>query len=255
MVHDFALTERRAVFVVAPLTLPAIPVGMLLGSRSYGDSLRWEPRRGTHVGVVDLASGEVRWHRGDPFTMFHTVNAWDDGDSVVLDVCAYPDAAVMRALFQFMTGTVTTPASAWPERLVLDGWSRIRRQRLSATSLEFPRIAPSVDCCEHRRIYGVTANQAGGFLGVPACVDLALGTVATAPAQAHEFAGELVPVPRRGARDESDVWLLTLVLDAQSRRSELRVLDGADITAPPVATVRLPHAVPFGFHGNWVDAA
>ena len=45
------------------------------------------------------------------------------------------------------------------------------------------------------------------------------------------------------------------MLDAQARSTELRVLDGADIAAPPVATVRLPHAVPFGFHGNWVETA
>ena len=160
----------------------------------------------------------------------------------------------MRMLFELMTGSVTTTASAWPERLVLDGSGRIRRTRLSGTSLEFPRVAPVADCVEHRRIYGVTANHAGGFLGVPACVDLGLGTVATAPAAAHEFAGECVPVPRRGSRDEADVWLLTLVLDTRSQRSELRILHGADIAAPPVATVRLPHAVPFGFHGNWVEA-
>jgi carotenoid cleavage dioxygenase-like enzyme len=144
-------------------------------------------------------------------------------------------------------------ASAWPERLVLDGSARIRRQRLSATSLELPRVAPSVDCHEHRRIFGVTRNHEGGFLGVPTCIDLALGTVSTAPTRAHEFAGECVPVPRHGARGETDVWLLTLVLDAQARRSELRVLDGADLVAPPLATIRLPHAVPFGFHGTWVD--
>ncbi|TMD98238.1 MAG: carotenoid oxygenase family protein [Chloroflexi bacterium] len=49
MVHDFALTERHAVFVVAPLTLPPVPLGMMLGSRSFADSLRWEPRRGNDV--------------------------------------------------------------------------------------------------------------------------------------------------------------------------------------------------------------
>jgi all-trans-8'-apo-beta-carotenal 15,15'-oxygenase len=255
MVHDYALTARRAVLVVQPLTLPPVPIGMLLGSRSYADSLRWEPRRGVHVAVVDLGSGEVRWHRGEPFAFFHTVNAWDDGDSVVLDVCAYPDARVMGFLFGLLSGRVDGTASAFAERLVLDGSGRIQRQRLSGTSLEFPRVAPAVESGEHRRVYGVTDNDAGGFLGVPACVDLALGTVATAPAQAHEFAGECVPVARRGGRGEADVWLLTLVLDAEARRSELRVLDGADITAPPVATVRLPHVVPFGFHGNWVERA
>jgi 8'-apo-carotenoid 13,14-cleaving dioxygenase len=64
-----------------------------------------------------------------------------------------------------------------------------------------------------------------------------------------------VPVSKVNAASEADVWLLTLVLDGASRTTELRVLDGSDVTAPPVATVRLPHVVPFGFHGNWVSAA
>jgi len=85
--------------------------------------------------------------------------------------------------------------------------------------------------------------------------DREAGRLPGVPSRPRSVWASLVPVARRGARDESDVWLLTLVLDAQARSTELRVLDGADIAAPPVATVRLPHAVPFGFHGNWVETA
>ena len=73
--------------------------------------------------------------------------------------------------------------------------------------------------------------------------------------KAHQIAGEPVPVTKAGAASDDDVWLLTLVLDAQAGRSEVWVLDGADVAAPPVAVVPLPHVVPFGFHGNWVRAS
>ena len=32
------------------------------------------------------------------------------------------------------------------------------------------------------------------------------------------------------------------------------ILDAADFTGDPVAMVRLPHRIPPGFHGNWVEA-
>jgi carotenoid cleavage dioxygenase-like enzyme len=90
---------------------------------------------------------------------------------------------------------------------------------------------------------------------VPACIDVDTGAVAVAPLQGHEYGGEGVPVAKAGARAEADVWLLSLVLDAATRRTELRIYDGAELESGPVAAVPLPHAVPFGFHGNWLDDA
>src|SRR5438105_12891222 len=103
MVHDFALTPTKIVLVLVPFALPTVPVGMITGQKSFGESLRWRPELGTHVAVVDRASGEVTWHKGGPFMMFHVVNAWDEGDDAVVDLCAYDDAKIMQAAFDVMT--------------------------------------------------------------------------------------------------------------------------------------------------------
>jgi carotenoid cleavage dioxygenase len=50
-------------------------------------------------------------------------------------------------------------------------------------------------------------------------------------------------------------WLLTYLHDAATDSSELVILDAADISAPPVASIALPQRVPFGFHGSWVPDA
>jgi carotenoid cleavage dioxygenase len=34
--------------------------------------------------------------------------------------------------------------------------------------------------------------------------------------------------------------------------SDLVVIDASDFTAQPVARIKLPHRVPYGFHGNWI---
>ena len=42
---------------------------------------------------------EIRWFEADPCYVYHSVNAWEDGDEVVLDLCRVtkpaprPDAA------------------------------------------------------------------------------------------------------------------------------------------------------------------
>lgn len=253
MVHDFALTATKAVLVIAPIVLPTIPIGILSGQRSFGESLRWRPELGVRVALVDRATGETTWHECDPFMMFHTVNAFDDGADVIVDVAAYPDARIMTTTVDVMAGTTPTVARAFVERLRIRANGRVERTRRSETPVEFPRVAGRVFGQEHTRVYGVSWPDGMDFLGEPVMVDLASGKTERARMAPGEYAGECVPVSKRGATSEKDVWILTLVLDSVARRTELRVLDGADLAAPPVARVALPYVVPFGFHGNWVS--
>ena len=59
-------------------------------------------------------------------------------------------------------------------------------------------------------------------------------------------------VPRVSDAGEDDGWIVSYVYDAGTHRSDLIILDAADVSAEPVATVHLPARVPVGFHGNWV---
>jgi all-trans-8'-apo-beta-carotenal 15,15'-oxygenase len=256
MVHDFALTPTRAVFVIAPIAMPRIPVGLMSGRRSFGESLRWQPGKGTLIATYDRRSGEVRQYKADPFMVFHTVNAFDDGDDVVVDLCAYEDASVMRFFTEVMAGRgYRLPSPPRPERITLSADGGVERRRLSDTILEFPRVAGRSLCADHGRIYGVSQAEDDDFLSTPAVVDPESGKTWRAPMRPAQYAGELVPVTKAGATADDQVWLLTVVLDAAARRSELWVLDGEGIEVGPVARVPLPHVMPFGFHGNWVRAS
>jgi carotenoid cleavage dioxygenase len=64
--------------------------------------------------------------------------------------------------------------------------------------------------------------------------------------------GEWVMVPRHDHAAEDDGWLVTLVHDEGTDRSELVVLPAQEPSAGPVARVLLPTRVPVGFHGNWI---
>ena len=59
-------------------------------------------------------------------------------------------------------------------------------------------------------------------------------------------------VPRTPDGAEDDGWVMSIVYGATSDSSQLVILDAQDFAAAPVASVRLPQRVPFGFHGNWV---
>lgn len=65
--------------------------------------------------------------------------------------------------------------------------------------------------------------------------------------------GEFVFVPAHDNADEDEGWLIGFVIDAPSDTTELVILDARKFEGAPVATVRLPHRIPPGFHGNWID--
>jgi beta,beta-carotene 9',10'-dioxygenase len=56
-------------------------------------------------------------------------------------------------------------------------------------------------------------------------------------------------VERPGATAEDDGVILSVVLDAQSERSFMLVLDAASFEE--LARAEAPHGIPFGFHGQY----
>lgn len=73
------------------------------------------------------------------------------------------------------------------------------------------------------------------------------------------FAQEVTFVPRQGAVDEDDGFLLTYVFDEsqlgtvglEEAKSELWVVDAMTMSEKVVARIKLPQRVPYGLHGEW----
>ena len=65
--------------------------------------------------------------------------------------------------------------------------------------------------------------------------------------------GEAVFVPSTtGPADEDNGWYLGYVYDPARDGSDLVIIDASDFAGSPVARIKLPHRVPYGFHGNWI---
>ena len=61
-------------------------------------------------------------------------------------------------------------------------------------------------------------------------------------------------MPRSPDASEDDGWLIGFVIEADGSSTALEILDARTVEAPPVATVRLPHRIPPGIHGAWLQA-
>src|SRR5919201_591746 len=130
--HSFALTPRYAVLCEFPLVVN--PLRLATRTRPFIANYRWDPDRPARFLVVDREKGELRGtFETDPFFCFHHSNAFEDGESLVVDLCAYDDAEIIQALYLDRARdpeAVFSPAE--PRRYELDlGRGPVRSRRLA----------------------------------------------------------------------------------------------------------------------------
>jgi beta,beta-carotene 9',10'-dioxygenase len=246
-IHSFAMTERFAVLVEHPYTVN--PLKLAFGGRPFIENFAWRPEDGTRLVVFDRRSGaHVGDWRTDAFFVFHNVNAFEDGDDIVLDLCAYADPEIVHALgLQRLRSGQRVP-DAHLERLRLLPGGAVERNRLADEPLELPRIDYGrVNGRPYRYVWGSAAHS--DFFDTVVKVDVTTGETLT---WSDGYPGEPVHVGRPGREEEDDGVLLTVVLEPDRGTSSMVVLDAATLTE--LARARVPHHIPFGFHGQFARA-
>ena len=247
MVHDMSITPTYALIYDFPVTVD-------LDEAFAGNAfpLRWNPDYGSRVGLLPREgdASQIVWIEAPICYAFHPLNAFDRPDgSVVVDLCVYERLFDRDRVGPFGD---TLPRL---ERWELD--PRTRKTSVTVideTPQEFPRHAHRVGTQEHR--YGYTAVVGSDRLGATLKHDVLTGARTMFDYGPGRGAGEPVFVARDGsdpASDEDDGWLVTFTHANDGSDASFVVLDARDLARGPVAEVKLPKRVPYGFHGNWVS--
>jgi carotenoid cleavage dioxygenase len=250
MMHDFAITTRHALFLDLPVVFSLEDA--LKGTMPYS----WSDDYPARIGVMprDGTDRDVRWFAVEPCFIFHTLNAYEDGNTVVLDACRYSE--MWRKAGDMQTDTDKLKLHRYRFDLASGA---VKEETLDDRPLEFPRVADAVVGRKHRFGYALALergrSESPGFAGILKW-DLESGRSELHDCGPGRTAGEVVFVPARGADPRSDEgYLLTYVHDAATNQSELWVLDASRMTSRPLARVALPQRVPNGFHGSWLADA
>jgi carotenoid cleavage dioxygenase len=246
MIHDFGVTATRVVFLDLPILFD-----LELAAEGRSLPFRWVPEAGARVGVMPRHGGgaDIRWIGIDPVYVFHVLNAYDDGERVVMDVIRYDHA------FDTEPGRAISSVLPSLARWTIDpGAGRIAERRLDDVPVEFPRIDDAVTGLPHRYGYCVRLGDRADEPSQEGLIlyDLAQDQSTRFDPGQYRFPGEPVFVRAADGRGENEGWVLSVVYDAGTDRSDLVILDATSFGGPPVATVHLPGRVPFGFHGSWV---
>jgi all-trans-8'-apo-beta-carotenal 15,15'-oxygenase len=250
MIHDFVATDRHLVFFAPPLR--ARVLGLLLGLRSYSDSLEWKPSLGTEVIVVPIDEpARVTRFEVDAFYQWHFANAYDDGDEIVVDFVRYPDFTSNTAFSGLLDDRTRGPVDGRLVRARVD--ARNRRMSwapLADDSSEFPQVAFSRLGREHGFVYMASSMHDEQPLvhGITK-VDVRAGRAERFDFGPESVVSEPVFVAREDAGAEDDGFLLAHVYDRIEDRTRVAVLDARSVANGPIAEARFGHRLPLTFHG------
>lgn len=245
MMHDFAVTEKYAVFYELPEVFEM--------TRAFTGKPPWyfDDKRPSRFGIVARepnAEGkhDVRWFETKPCFIFHTLNAYDDVDSIVVMACRYPR----------FPGSIDGDTKEVQQPAVLYRWSfnmktgQISEAAMDDASTEFPRVNDALAMRSTK--YGYCGTGDGDFFNSMLKYELSNGKKQSHSFGPGRYGGEAVFVARPDSKDEDDGWLLNYVYDKAENKSELVIIAAQDFAGKAVARVLLPVRVPYGFHGAWV---
>ncbi|MBD2533216.1 carotenoid oxygenase family protein [Nostoc flagelliforme FACHB-838] len=247
MMHDFAITENYTIFMDLPLTFN------LKRAQRGEPVMMFERDRSSRFGIVPRHgdNSNIRWFESSPCYVFHTLNAYEEGDEVVLIACRLSSTTVLISSDSQPDPDTDIPRLyRWRFNL---STGTVHEEMLDDVVSEFPRINENLLGRQTR--YGYTNKIT--YTPAPLFESIIKYDFSSGTSQIHQhgqgrYGSEAVFAPRPGATAEDDGWLLTFVYDESSNTSELVVVNAQDITAEPVARVIIPQRVPYGFHGTWV---
>lgn len=258
MMHDFAVTEHYTIFMDLPLTFRQ--ERLKRGEPAFA----FEHDRPSRFGILPRHgdNSSIRWFEAPACYVFHTLNAYEQGDEVVLAACRMNATNVLGLSETLEHHRESNTTDSKNDASRLHSWrfnlatGAVREEALDDMPSDFPRINENLTGRQTR--YGYTARFAPSREGEPPLFDgLTKYDFVTGHSETHKFGrgrygGEAVFVPRKSAVAEDDGWLLTFVYDTVEGQSELVVVNAQDMTAEPVARLLIPQRVPYGFHGTWI---
>lgn len=285
--HSFGMTENYVIFIELPLKLNLLKILInQIKGKAFSDIMSWEPDLPTLFHVVNKHTGEPHpvTFCAQPFMSFHQINAYEDQDCIVLDLCSMDGGGAinmfslqnLRKSGQALTEIYQKVPKSYPHRFVLplnaDTNSKQETKYLNYSSATAVRKADGKVWCTHEKLlddtlkYGIEFPQinyskyntkkyryyyACGFQHLigDSLVKVDIETKQTKVWKEEGFyPSEPIFVPYPDSAEEDNGVILSAVLTPhQEKNIFLLVLDAKDFVE--IGRAEVPVKMPYGFHG------
>jgi carotenoid cleavage dioxygenase len=200
---------------------------------------------------------QVKWFEFEPGYVLHMVNAWEEGDWIVMDGCFQPDPTIRRDPSEGVLAAMLA---------YLRYKGHLRRWRMNVKTGE--KTEEQLDdlnvefCLPDTELYGVktrysyhqripTDFQTLAFDGLVK-YDHETGSreIYDYPKGWYPSEAPFAKSTQGGAEDRG--YVITLATNAKDYTAEAWIFDAQRIQAGPIARVKMPSRVPGGFHAAWM---
>jgi carotenoid cleavage dioxygenase-like enzyme len=251
--HDMAFTENFAIVGDFPLFWdPELLAKGIHRPRFYS-------QMPTRFGLVPRKGGDVRWFEAAPTYVLHFINAFEDGDTVVIDgyfqedPMPKPDKADGEwAGLKKMVDVAAMRARPHRWRLNLST-GRVTEEKLFDLVSEFPSIDGRVGGRRHRHAYVMTAKPGWFLFDGMTRIDFDSGALQSWKWADGVYGSEGPLAPRTGSSKEGDGYIVTFVSDTNRDTSECQIFDAQHLDAGPIARVALLERICAGTHACWTS--
>lgn len=256
-IHDFAITPNYCIFFQNPVGFNPFP--FLFGFKGAGECVKFQPENPTKIIIIprNPRSGEqVQILETKSGFVFHHANAFEEDRKIKIDSICYatfPEIEPNRD-FRDIDFNSLDPGQLWRFEMDLQT-QKVSSKLIQPRSCEFPTIDPTKVGYPYRYVYMGATHQPTGNAPLQSILklDLETGSQQLWTAAPTGYVNEPVFIPRPHATQEDDGWLIVMTYDGKTDRSAVVVLDAADLTIGPVATLNLTHHIPYGLHGTWTN--
>lgn len=264
--HDLAVTPKNVVmFQFGTLSLGKLLWGKLPGF----DAVAYDAQKTPQLVIIGRDGGPTRHVPLPGAFFFHMFNAFErDNGDLVVDACVYPAkpsfaSTYPPALLARYETHIPQQRGPRPTRITVAANGTVTMRQVAELATEAPSTQPRWHGQPSR--YGWSGTLSAGatspdpgsyfFFDSAVKVDFEQGDTDLWTAGPGRYVSPVQMVPRPGATREDDGWLLAWVLDTQTETCEVVILDAAQPSRGPLATLKGAPAMPAVSHVHFAATA
>lgn len=255
--HDMTFTENYSILNDCPLFWKEDLIERGIYATQFHRDMP------TRLGVIPRYGTEkdIKWFECDATYVLHWINAYEDGDDIVVDGYfqfdpspgVTPDATLEQRMFRFLD-LFALQSRPYRWRLNMKTGT-VKEGPLSDTITEFGMINALIAGKNYEWVYSTI--PAVGWFGFEGIIkhNVVTGTEENYRLPEGVYASETVFAPRPSSRSEDDGYLITFTMDVINDSSQCLIFDAQNVSDGPVARIQLPERICSGTHATWAAAS